>query len=82
MGPFIVDFYCHEARLVVELDGEIHAEEDQAALDAARSAWLAESGYRADERHRNGARTDSEGASPLPLTGLDPHPYPSPADRG
>jgi len=46
IGPFIVDFYCHEARLVIELDGETHAEEDRAALDAARSAWLAESGYR------------------------------------
>lgn len=46
IGPFIVDFFCHEASLVVELDGEAHAERDRAALDADRSAWLAENGYR------------------------------------
>ena len=23
-GPFVADFYCHEARLIVELDGEAH----------------------------------------------------------
>jgi very-short-patch-repair endonuclease len=24
LGAFIVDFYCHKAKLVVEVDGEIH----------------------------------------------------------
>jgi very-short-patch-repair endonuclease len=46
IGPFIVDFYCHEARLVVEVDGEAHADESQAALDAARTEWLEDEGYR------------------------------------
>jgi very-short-patch-repair endonuclease len=36
---FIVDFYCHAARLVVEVDGEIH--EGQVADDAARDRALA-----------------------------------------
>ncbi|MCP5093935.1 MAG: endonuclease domain-containing protein [Chloroflexi bacterium] len=39
IGRFIVDFYCHQARLVVEVDGGSHT--DQAAYDAARTAWLA-----------------------------------------
>jgi very-short-patch-repair endonuclease len=38
MGRFIVDFYCPQAKLVIEVDGETHA--DQAAYDAERSAWL------------------------------------------
>jgi very-short-patch-repair endonuclease len=38
MGPFIVDFYCPQAKLVIEVDGETHA--DRAAYDAERSAWL------------------------------------------
>ena len=46
IGPFIVDFYCHEARLVVEVDGEAHADESQAALDAARTEWLEDEGHR------------------------------------
>ena len=37
-GPFIVDFYCPQAKLVVEVDGDSHA--DQVAYDARRSDWL------------------------------------------
>ncbi len=40
IGRFIVDFYCHETRLVVELDGSSH--EDQVEYDLRRSKWLAE----------------------------------------
>jgi len=28
LGAFIVDFYCHKAKLVIEIDGEIHLKED------------------------------------------------------
>lgn len=40
IGPFIADFYCVEARVVVEIDGEGHAAQDQAARDSARDDWL------------------------------------------
>ena len=46
IGPFIVDFYCHETRLIVEIDGGVHGEVSQAALDAARTDWLEDMGYR------------------------------------
>src|SRR5215813_11293910 len=35
---FIVDFYCHEAKLIIELDGEIHAEAEQYERDQQRDA--------------------------------------------
>ncbi|MBT9313851.1 endonuclease domain-containing protein [Leptothoe spongobia] len=35
---FIADFYCHEAGLVVEVDGTIH--DRQQEKDAARDAWM------------------------------------------
>jgi very-short-patch-repair endonuclease len=35
---FIADFYCHEARLVVEIDGEIHNQ--QIEYDDGRSAEM------------------------------------------
>jgi very-short-patch-repair endonuclease len=38
VGPFIVDFLCIEAALVVELDGGIHA--DQVEYDVRREAYL------------------------------------------
>jgi very-short-patch-repair endonuclease len=44
VGPFIVDFLCLEAALVVELDGGIHVE--QLAYDARREAYLRTRGLR------------------------------------
>ncbi|MDB5441755.1 MAG: hypothetical protein JWP73_131 [Phenylobacterium sp.] len=43
-GPFIVDFLCPEARLVVEVDGSQHAE--AADYDARRSAYLERDGLK------------------------------------
>jgi very-short-patch-repair endonuclease len=43
---FIVDFYCAELKLVLELDGAPHVEPAQAGYDAARTAWLESRGYR------------------------------------
>ncbi len=40
MAHFIVDFYCPAARLVVELDGSQHYEEDAAAYDRERTELL------------------------------------------
>jgi len=37
---FIADFYCAEAKLVIEIDGDSHTEPEQAAYDAARTEWL------------------------------------------
>ncbi|MCL5994855.1 MAG: endonuclease domain-containing protein, partial [Chloroflexi bacterium] len=37
IGNYILDFYCHEAKLAIELDGSQHAEPDQAAHDAVRT---------------------------------------------
>ena len=41
---FIVDFYCAQHRLAVEIDGDVHAE--QREYDAARTEWLEARGYR------------------------------------
>ena len=42
VGHYVLDFFCPAARLAVELDGAGHAEPGQAAYDAERTAWLAE----------------------------------------
>ena len=44
MGSYIVDFYCPARSLVVEIDGESHA--DREAYDAERTTWLEEQGLR------------------------------------
>jgi very-short-patch-repair endonuclease len=43
---FIVDFYCHELRLIFELDGEIHDDLEQIEKDGQRNSRLRDLGYR------------------------------------
>lgn len=43
---FILDFYCRELKLAVELDGGQHAEPEKLAYDARRTAALAKSGVK------------------------------------
>jgi len=42
--PYIVDFVCLEARLIIEADGGQHS--NQEAYDARRTVWLEGMGYR------------------------------------
>ena len=44
LGPYIVDFVCPDAWLIVELDGSQHIE--QVAYDSARTEFLQSQGYR------------------------------------
>ena len=44
IGNYIVDFYCHEKRLVIELDGSQHYEEEGKKADVERDAFLREQG--------------------------------------
>lgn len=37
---FIVDFYCPQIKLAIEIDGEIHAIHEQAKRDTQRQAYL------------------------------------------
>ncbi|WP_375308765.1 endonuclease domain-containing protein [Bradyrhizobium sp. A11] len=46
IGPYIVDFFCPAKRLIVELDGGHHNEDDVAARDLERQRWLENEGYR------------------------------------
>jgi 5-methyltetrahydrofolate--homocysteine methyltransferase len=46
IGPYIVDFICVEANLVIELDGDVHAGPQQMAHDRSRQLYLESRGYR------------------------------------
>jgi very-short-patch-repair endonuclease len=37
---FIIDFYCAEIKLCIEIDGDTHLEKDQQEYDAARTEYL------------------------------------------
>ncbi|MEN3748704.1 endonuclease domain-containing protein [Sphingomonas sp. HF-S3] len=43
-GEYSLDFYCGDAALAIEVDGEAHSRGDRPARDERRDAWLAERG--------------------------------------
>jgi very-short-patch-repair endonuclease len=44
IGPYVADFYCFAAALIVEVDGEAHERGDAPMRDERRDAWLARQG--------------------------------------
>ena len=58
MGPYIVDFFCPEAALVVEVDGGQHAD---SAADGARTRWLEQHGYRVMRFWNNDVLANTDG---------------------
>jgi very-short-patch-repair endonuclease len=43
-GPYHLDFYCSDARLAIEVDGQAHERGDRPARDAARDRWMHDKG--------------------------------------
>ena len=46
IGPYIVDFYCPEQSLVIEVDGDSHADADQIVKDQLRDRYFQSLGLR------------------------------------
>jgi cyclase len=45
IGMYIADFYCHKAKLVVEVDGSIHNLAEVRKKDEDKQIYLANAGY-------------------------------------
>jgi len=81
IGPYIVDFACRSARLVVEIDGGQHAESER---DFARDQWLADQGWSVFRVWNSDVRENPIGAAEAIvaraaecLGGTHPEPLPS-----
>lgn len=46
IGPYIVDFYCPEQSLIIDVDGDSHADADQVMKDKQREQYLQSLGLR------------------------------------
>jgi len=46
IGPYIVDFFCPEKKVAIEIDGDTHCEEDQEVKDKIRDKYLTSLGVR------------------------------------
>jgi very-short-patch-repair endonuclease len=84
MPPYTLDFYCHEAGLVIELDGGQHAE---SVYDPRRDAWLGQQGLRVVRFWNNQVLQETEAVLSAVWVALQaggcPHPQPlSTGERG
>jgi very-short-patch-repair endonuclease len=61
IGPYIVDFVSHAAKMVIELDGGQHFEDAHEARDAARDAYLRSKGFRVLRFNNYDVMTNREG---------------------
>ena len=83
-GRYILDFYSHEAKLVLELDGDGHAQPEQRARDAERTALLEAHGLTVLRFSNREVLQETEAV----LTriwnqvGTYPHPVPLPEGEG
>ena len=83
IGPFIVDFYCDEERLVVELDGESHNHAAQAEHDEVRTECLQDRGYRVLRFWNQDVLRDTDSVIAAIVEALSPSaPSPAPRERG
>ncbi|MGL4441543.1 MAG: endonuclease domain-containing protein [Bosea sp. (in: a-proteobacteria)] len=46
LGAYVADFCSHGAKLIIEVDGEQHGEEDAVRYDAKRTGYLETQGFR------------------------------------
>ncbi|MBX3293876.1 MAG: HsdR family type I site-specific deoxyribonuclease [Acidobacteria bacterium] len=58
IGDYVVDFYCHEKKLVVEFDGEVHDSTEQQRHDSIRDKYLTTLGNKV-VRFKNAELLDS-----------------------
>ena len=80
-GPYILDFYCAQARLAVEVDGSQHDTPDGAAGDATRTAYIESLGLRVLRFSNRDVLTNADGVLEAllhALLGDRPHPRPLP----
>jgi very-short-patch-repair endonuclease len=80
IGPYVVDFVCHAARLIIEVDGGQHFEPGHVAYDARRSAYLAARGHRVLRFSNLDVMTNKSGVLEAIAAALDrsKSPLPSP----
>jgi very-short-patch-repair endonuclease len=71
LGNYVVDFFCAEAKLIIEADGGQHAEES-----ATRANWLEARGYRVIRFWNNDVLGNSDGVVQTILEALRADPPP------
>jgi len=81
IGPFIVDFVSHSAKLVIEVDGGQHFDDAYEARDARRDKFIRSKGFRVLRFSNYDVMTNLEGVWTVIAAAVgeaSPPPYPPP----
>ena len=71
IGRYVVDFVCHRAKLIVEIDGDSHYMPEGMARDAVRTRFLVGEGFRVLRFTNSEVMTAEEGVYLGVLAALD-----------
>ena len=86
VNSFILDFYCHDEKLAVDLDGGGHCSDEQIAYDAERTKELEGAGIRVLRFWNNDVLKNTETILESILAALSPSPgasrHPLPKGEG
>jgi very-short-patch-repair endonuclease len=83
IGPYVVDFMCPAASLVIEIDGGQHFEAQQMKRDTRRDAFLRSKGYRVLRFNNHDVMTNKQGVLEVIAAALAATPSPPlPRKRG
>ena len=74
LGPYVVDFACHHAELIVEIDGDTHFSDAGLQKDIERDGYLRARGYRIVRFTNLDVMTNPEGVYTTVLAALAKEP--------
>ena len=77
-GNFIIDFFCYDARLAIEVDGATHSAAKEISQDAERTAFLESNGVRLVRFSNTDIFENLDGALEMIYLELGQQPAPSP----
>ena len=78
LGKYIADFVCLRARLVIEVDGDTHGNDEREALDEKRTDYIENLGYRVIRFWNHEVLTATDDVAAAIFNALGPHPDPLP----
>jgi very-short-patch-repair endonuclease len=83
IGPYVADFCCRGARLIVEVDGEQHGFDDERVRDERRTAFPEQRGFRVLRFSNREVMTSIDVVLDTIYAALGPTPpTPDPSPRG
>ena len=82
IGSYVLDLYCADAMLVIEIDGGQHDYDEHREHDEKRTAYLVSQGLKVMRFWNNEVMENTKGVLEAIREALSPSPQPSPRERG